>query len=93
MRNEFTAIFELDDSGADPCYIAYCVEIIGARSEGKTIEEARGKLAEAIKAALKERREKTLRDILFDLPADATREVIAVQETIAMQWVSGFSTE
>ena len=93
MRNEFTAIFELDDSGEEPRYFAYCTEITGARSEGKTIEEARGKLAEAIKTVLKERREKTLRDILFDLPPDATREVIAVQETIAMQWVSGVSTQ
>ncbi len=87
MRNEFTAIFELDDSGDEPRYIAYCIEVIGARAEGKTMDEAREKLAEAIKSELAEQREKTIRDILFDLPPDATQEIIAVQETVAMQWV------
>ena len=84
MRNEFTAIFELDESGDEPRYFAYCTEIIGARAEGKTMDEVREKLREAIKSVLEERREKTMRDILFDLPADATREVIAVQETISL---------
>ena len=87
MRNEFTAIFELDDSGDEARYFAYCTEIIGARAEGKTMDEAREKLAEAIKRELQTRREKTMRDILFDLPPDATQEIIAVHETIAMQWV------
>ena len=86
MRNDFTAIFELDDSGDEPFYFAVCPEVIG-RAEGKTLEEARGRLADAIKSELEARREKTMRDILFDLPPDATREVIAVRETIAMQWV------
>ena len=87
MRNEFTAIFELDDTGDEPRYFAVCPEVIGARADGKTLEEAREKLTEAIKSALQENRERTLRDILFDLPPDATQEVIAVQETVAMQWV------
>ena len=93
MRNEFTVIFELDDSGDEPRYFAYCPEIIGARSEGKTIDEARDGLAEAIKTALQDRREKTMRDILFDLPPDATQEVIAVEETIALNWVPYIETE
>lgn len=84
MRNEFTAIFELDDSGDEPRYIAYCIEVSGANAEGKTIDEARDRLAEAIKFALQAHREKTMRDILFDLPPDATQEVIAVQETISL---------
>ena len=84
MRNEFTAIFELDDSGDEPRYFAYCTEIIGARAEGKTMDEVREKLREAIKAVLAEQREKTMRDILFDLPPDATQEIIAVQETISL---------
>ena len=84
MRNEFTAIFELDESGDEPRYFAYCTEIIGARAEGKTMEEVREKLRDAIKSVLEERREKTMRDILFDLPADATQEIIAVQETISL---------
>ncbi len=49
MRNEFTAIFELDDeSRLEPFYFANCPEIIGARAEGKTMDEARDKLAETI---------------------------------------------
>lgn len=84
MRNEFTAIFELDDSGDEPRYTAYCLEIIGAEAEGTTIDEARKKLGDAIKSALQARREKTMRDILFDLLPDATQEVIAVQETIVL---------
>ena len=84
MRNEFTAIFELDDSGEEPRYFAICTEIIGARAEGKTMDEAREKLAEAIKSELAAQREKTMRDILFDLPPDATKEIIAVQETISL---------
>ena len=84
MRNEFTAIFELDDSGREPRYVAYCIEITGARAEGRTIDEARDKLGDAIKSELQARREKTMRDILFDLPTDATREIIAVQETISL---------
>ena len=93
MHNEFTAIFELDDSKEEPRYFAYCPEIIGARSEGKTIDEAREGLAEAIKAVLQDQREKTMRDILFDLPSDSTQEVIAVQETIALNWVPYIDTE
>ncbi len=93
MRNEFTAIFELDDSGEEPFYFAVCPEVIGARAEGKTLEEAREKLADAIRSALEARREKTIRDILFDLPSDSTREIIAVEETIAMQWVPYLSPE
>ncbi len=87
MRNEFTAIFELDDSGDESRYFAHCVEVIGARAEGKTIDEAREQLVEAIKSELAAQRERTMRDILFDLPPDATQEIIAVQETVAMQWV------
>ena len=84
MRNEFTAIFELDDSREEPRYIAYCIEVTGARAEGKTMDEAREKLAEAIKSELAAQREKTMRNLLFDLPPGATREIIAVQETIAL---------
>ena len=84
MRNEFTAIFELDDSRDEARYTAHCIEVSGASAEGRTIDEARAGLAEAIKSALQERREKTKRDILFDLSPDAIQEVIAVQETISL---------
>ena len=84
MRNEFTAIFELDDSGDEPRYFGYCVEIPGAHADGKTIDDARNNLADAIKSALQTQREKTMRDISSDLSPDATQEVIAVQETISL---------
>jgi predicted RNase H-like HicB family nuclease len=44
MRNEFTAIIERDGDW----YIAYCPEIPGANGQGRTKEEARRSLAEAI---------------------------------------------
>ena len=44
MRNEFTAIFERDCEW----HIAYCLGIPGANGQGKTKEEARESLAEAI---------------------------------------------
>ena len=84
MRNEFTAIYELDDSGEETRYFAVCPEVIGARAEGKTLEEARDKLATAIKSELEMRRKKSMRDILSDSPQNATQEVIAVQETISL---------
>lgn len=84
MRNEFTAIFELDDIGDEPRYFAYCVEIPGAHVDGKTMDEARNNLADAIKSALRTQREKTMSDISSDLSPDATQEVIAVQETISL---------
>ena len=44
MRNEFTALVERDGD----CYIAYCPEIPGANGQGRTKDEARATLAEAI---------------------------------------------
>ena len=58
MRNQFTAIFEFDNSGDKPRYVARCPEIIGVSAEGKTVDEARERLIEEIKAELKVRREK-----------------------------------
>jgi predicted RNase H-like HicB family nuclease len=52
MHNEFTAIIERDDEW----FIAYCPEILGANGQGKTIEECRANLAEAITLILEERR-------------------------------------
>ena len=51
MRNEFTAIIERDENW----YIAFCPEIPGANGQGKTQEEARGSLAEAIALILEDR--------------------------------------
>jgi len=44
MRNEFTAIIERDGEW----YIAFCPEIPGANGQGKTKDEARRSLADAI---------------------------------------------
>jgi predicted RNase H-like HicB family nuclease len=71
MRNEFTAIIERDDDW----FIAYCPEIPGANGQGRTIEEARTSLAEAIALILEDRRENGLRGV----PADAIQEVVVVE--------------
>jgi predicted RNase H-like HicB family nuclease len=71
MPNEFTAIIEQDG----PWFIAYCPEIPGANGQGKTKEEARDNLADAIKLILEDRREDGLRGI----PPDAIREKVTIK--------------
>jgi predicted RNase H-like HicB family nuclease len=71
MPNEFTAIIEQDGSW----FIAYCPEIPGANGQGKTKEEARESLADAIKLILEDRREDGLRGI----PPDAVREKVIIK--------------
>ena len=70
MHNEFTAIFERDGEW----YIAYCPEIPGANGQGKTYEECRQSLAEAIALILEDRRQDTLRG----LPDTVIRDVVSV---------------
>jgi len=70
MPNEFTAIIEKDDDW----YIAYCPEVPGANGQGKTIEECKDSLADAISIILEDRREDGMRG----LPDDAIREVVAI---------------
>ncbi len=71
MRNEFTAIFERDGEW----HITYCLEIPGANGQGRTKEEARKSLAEAIALILEDRREEGLRGV----PPDAERESVIVK--------------
>jgi len=71
MHNEFTAIFERDGEW----YIAYSPEIPGANGQGRTKDEARTSLAEAIALILEDRREDSLRGV----PADAERETVIVE--------------
>ena len=71
MRNEFTAIIERDGDW----YIAYCPEIPGANGQGKTKDEARASLAEAIALILEDRREEGLRGV----PPEAIRETVIIQ--------------
>ena len=53
MKHEFTAIIERDGEW----FIAYSPEIPGANGQGKTKDEARQNLAEAIDLILEDRRE------------------------------------
>ena len=71
MRNEFTAIIERDGE----FYIGYCAEIPGANGQGRTIDECRTNLAEAIELILEDRREDGLRGA----PEDFIQETIVVQ--------------
>lgn len=71
MHNEFTAIIERDGEW----YVAYCPEIPGANGQGRTKEEARQNLADAIALILEDRREDALRGV----PADAIRETVTLQ--------------
>jgi len=70
MRNEFTAIFERDGEWT----IAYCPEIPGANGQGRTREEARQNLADAIALILEDRREDSLRG----LPPDVDKDTVIV---------------
>ncbi len=70
MNSEFTAIIERDDDW----FVAYCAEIPGANGQGRTIEECRRSLAEAISLILEDRRE----DALRGLPPEAIRETVLV---------------
>jgi len=71
MKHEFTAIFEREGGW----HIAYCPEIPGANGQGRTKEEARGSLADAIALILEDRREDGLRGV----PDDAEREIVTLE--------------
>jgi predicted RNase H-like HicB family nuclease len=71
MHNEFTAIIERDDQW----FIAYCPEIPGANGQGRTADEARANLGEAIALILEDRRHDALRGV----PSEAIRETVVVE--------------
>jgi predicted RNase H-like HicB family nuclease len=71
MANEFTAVFERDGEW----YIGYCPEIPGANGQGKTKDEARASLADAIALILEDRRQDALRGI----PPGAELETVTVK--------------
>jgi predicted RNase H-like HicB family nuclease len=64
------AIIERDEGW----FIAYCPEIPGANGQGRTIEECKRSLAEAIALILEDRRE----DALQDVPKDVIQEWVIV---------------
>ncbi len=60
MRNEFTSIIERDGER----FIGYCPEIPGANGQGKTADECRQNLADAVALLLEDRRDDALRGVL-----------------------------
>lgn len=70
MHNEFTAVIERDGEW----YVAYSPEIPGANGQGRTKEEAKESLAEAIAVILEDRRADSLRAV----PPDAIRETVVI---------------
>jgi len=63
VHNEFSAIAEHD---GDWC-AAYCLEVPGANGQGRTVEECKRNLTEAVALILEDRRE----DMLRGVPSDA----------------------
>jgi len=70
MRNEFTAIIEKDGKW----YVSYCPEIPGANGQGKTKEEAKQSLADAISLILEDRR----MDMMRGIPENSLCEVVQI---------------
>ena len=71
MHNEFTAVIEQKGGW----YVAYCPEVPGANGQGRTKDEAKQSLADAIALILEDRREDGLRGV----PAEAERETVIVK--------------
>lgn len=71
MHNEFTAVFEHDGDW----YVAYSPEIPEANGQGRTKEEARESLVQAIALILEDRREDGLRGVA----PTAERETVIVK--------------
>ena len=71
MKNEFTAIIERDGDW----FVAYSPEIPGANGQGRTKDEARQSLADAIELILEDRREDGLRGA----PQDAERTTVSIK--------------
>jgi predicted RNase H-like HicB family nuclease len=70
MQNEFTAVIERDGEW----FVAWCPEIPEANGQGKTIEDCRENLSQAIALVLEDRREDAMRGV----PPTAVRELIKV---------------
>lgn len=70
MHNEFTAVFEQEGDW----FIGYCPEVPGANGQGRSLEQCRESLRDAIVLILEDRRQDGLRAV----PADAIRETVTV---------------
>ena len=71
MENTFTAILKKMDWG----YVGYVAELPGANTQGKTIEETRSNLKEAILMVLEANRERAFASI----DENAIREEIKIK--------------
>jgi predicted RNase H-like HicB family nuclease len=71
MSNEFQAIIERDGEW----FVAHSPEVPGANGQGRSVEEARANLAEAIALILEDRRA----DALRGLPENAIQTSVIVQ--------------
>jgi predicted RNase H-like HicB family nuclease len=71
MHNEFTSVIEEDGEW----FVGYCPEIPGANGQGRTVEECRANLSQAIALILEDRREDGLRGV----PKDAIQDTVVVQ--------------
>ena len=71
MHNEFTAVIERDGKW----FVAYCPEVPGANGQGRTKQQAKKSLAEAIALILEDRRTDGLRAV----PPRAMRETVVVE--------------
>ncbi len=76
MRNEFAATIERDGDW----YVACCAEISGANAQGRTKDEARESLVEAISLILTDRREEAFRQ----RSPDAESETVTVEGAEAL---------
>jgi predicted RNase H-like HicB family nuclease len=70
MKNTFTAIVERDGDW----FISYCPEIPGANGQGRTLEESKNSLSEAIALILDDR----LKDAMRGIPDDAIHETVSL---------------
>ena len=70
VKPEFTAVIEHDGDR----YIGYCPEIPGANGPGRSIDEGRQSLREAIQLILEDRRKERLRGV----PDTAIREILEI---------------
>lgn len=71
MRNEFTAVIERDGEW----FVGWSPEVPGANGQGRTVEECRANLKDAISLILEDRREDGLRGV----PPEAIQETLVVQ--------------
>jgi predicted RNase H-like HicB family nuclease len=71
MRNQFTALIQRGENG---WWVATCPEVPGANGQGRTIDEVKANLVEAIELMLDVMRE----DALAQAGEEVVREVVLV---------------